>query len=73
LLQRADETTETSNDHDEHIEDRFSFVIGSEYGDYYMLDKQIINTEHTFYFAKDIPIVPQMFVAHRNISILRKN
>jgi len=69
FVQKADETTETS---DEHIEDSFSFVIGSECGDYYMLDKQIINTEHTFCFAKDIPIVPQMFVAHRNISILRK-
>lgn len=74
-VKKANEVTERSDKYeadDEYSDDKFSFIIGSESGSYYMLDKQIIETKHTFYIAKDITINPQMFVAHRNISILNK-
>ncbi len=39
---------------------------------YTRIDSQIINTEHAFFFSNDIRLVPQMFIAYRDISILRK-
>lgn len=52
--------------------DELKFAIGNVDGDYIKVNPEIVNTEHTFYFSKDINFKPNLFIAHRNISILRK-
>ena len=54
------------------FEDTLRFCIGS-FDDFYtLLNPEVINTDHKFFFSNDIKLKPSMFVAYRNISILRK-
>jgi hypothetical protein len=48
------------------------FYIGDVIGDYIQIDSDVIDTKHQFYFSKDIKLEQKMFVADRNISILKK-
>ena len=63
LLRESDE-----NDFD----DSLRFCIGSFDDSYTLIDPDVVNTDHRFFFSNDIALKQQMFVAYRNISILRK-
>ena len=60
-----------SND-EEDYEETFRFTIGKKDGNYYKMNSDVLHTKHTFYFFSKINITEKMFVASRNISILRK-
>lgn len=53
-------------DWDEH----FVFRVGENFGDYYLLDKDVFGIKHDFYFSKSIKFELKLFVAERNISII---
>jgi len=54
------------------FEDTLRFCIGSFDDSYTLLNPEVINTDHKFFFSNDIKLKPSLFVAYRNISILRK-
>lgn len=54
------------------IEDTLRFCIGSFDDSYTLLNPEVINTDHKFFFSNDIKLKQSTFVAYRNISILRK-
>ena len=54
------------------FEDTLRFCIGSVDDFYTLLNPKVINTDHKFFFSNDIKLKPSLFVAYRNISILRK-
>ena len=60
------------NSDKEDFEDSLRFCIGVVIDEYIQINSLIIGTSHTFYFSKDIKLKAEMFVAYRNISILRK-
>ena len=53
-------------------EDNLRFCIGSVDDSYTLLNPEVIKTDHKFFFSNDIKLKQSMFVAYRNISILRK-
>lgn len=53
-------------------EDNMRFCIGSVDDSYTLLNPEVIKTDHKFFFSNDIKLKQSMFVAYRNISILRK-
>lgn len=60
-------------DKDEYdFEDTLRFCIGQIGIEYTRIYPEVINTDHQFYFSNDIKLSLAMFVAYRNISILRK-
>ena len=54
------------------FEDTLRFCIGSFDDSYTLLNPKVINTDHKFFFSNDIKLKLSLFVAYRNISILRK-
>lgn len=56
----------------DEFEETFCFKVGELVGDYYRLDKNILDTDHWFYISKDVVISAKHFVAYQNISIFRK-
>jgi len=60
------------NSDESDFEDTLRFCIGSVDDSYTLLNPKVINTDHKFFFSNDIKLKPSMFVAYRNISILRK-
>ena len=54
------------------FEDTLRFCIGSFDDSYTLLNPKVINTNHKFFFSNDIKLKQSMFVAYRNISILKK-
>lgn len=46
--------------------------IGELVDDFIRISPKIMMTEHIFYFAKDMELEPNLFIAIRNISILKK-
>lgn len=54
------------------FEDTLHFCIGQVGESYTLLDPEVLGTDHSFYFGNEIKLKPEMFVAYRNISILRK-
>lgn len=50
----------------------FIFVLGKLSGEYFQINNRIVNTTNTFYFHKSMSFAHRLFVAERNISILRK-
>lgn len=61
-----------SADTEDDWEETLRFYIGTIGESYTLLDSDVIGTEHSFYFSNEIKLKPEMFVAYRNISILRK-
>lgn len=53
-------------------EDTLRFCIGTVGEHYTHLDSEVFRTKHSFYFANEIKLNYKMFVAHRDIAILRK-
>lgn len=54
------------------IDETICFCIGSIGPEYTRIDPAVIRTTNTFYFANSVPLSEKMFIAYRNISILRK-
>lgn len=54
------------------LEESLSFCVGQVGSCYIQMDSAVLGTEHTFYFSNEIKLKPELFVAYRNISILRK-
>ena len=59
-----------SGDYD--FDDTLRFCIGTFDDSYTLIDPDVINTDHKFFFSNDIALKPALFIAYRNISILRK-
>lgn len=53
-------------------DDTIEFVIGELEGDYYKLDKNVLQTNNIFYFHKDLKLEAKYFFQSNKISILRK-
>ena len=53
-------------------EETIYFCVGVIGDTYIQLDSEVLGTNHSFYFGNEIKLKPEMFVAYRNISILRK-
>lgn len=56
----------------DEVEDSVIFCIGTIKDSYIQIDSEVIETIHDFYFDKKIKLKSSMFVAYRNISILKK-
>lgn len=61
-----------NSDEEFDFEETLRFCIGKVGDTYTQLDSDVIGTDHSFYFGNEIKLKPEMFVAYRNISILRK-
>ena len=59
------------DDIDDEIEE-IQIKIGELVDNYIRISPLIMMTEHNFYFAKDMKLTVDLFVAYRNISIIRK-
>ena len=59
-------------DDDFDYEDTLRFCIGTIGEHYTHLDSEVFRTKHSFYFANEIKLNYKMFIAHRDIAILRK-
>ena len=53
-------------------EETIQFLIGKEEGSYIRINSEVFETSHNFFFDKNIKFKPSIFVAYRNISILKK-
>ena len=53
-------------------EETLRFNVGTIGETYTKLDSEVFGTKHSFYFGNEVKIKPDMFVAYRNISIIRK-
>lgn len=53
-------------------EDSICFAIGEYVGGYVEINQEVIGTRHKFFFLEDIKFNQKMFVASKNVSILRK-
>ena len=53
-------------------EETLRFCIGTIGELYTQLDSEVLGTNHSFYFGNEIKLKSELFVAYRNISILRK-
>lgn len=59
-------------DEEEDWEETLRFCIGT-IGEFYtQLDANVFGTRNYFYFSNEIKLKPQMFVAYRNISIIKR-
>lgn len=57
---------------EDDFEESLRFCIGSVDDSYTLIDPDVVNTNHKFFFSNNIALKQQMFVAYRNISVLRK-
>lgn len=60
------------NTEEDDLDDTFRFCIGSVENEYTLIYPDVINTDNKFYFSNDITLKQSLFIAYRNISILRK-
>lgn len=60
------------NSNENDFEETLRFCIGKITNDYVELDSNVFSTKHRFYFDSNINITPNMLIAYRNISILKK-
>ena len=67
-------TSKLIRDHveEDYFEDTMSFCIGTIKGNFIEINRDVIGTDHRFYFSKNISLKQNMFIAAYNISILRK-
>lgn len=53
-------------------DETLQFCIGKVEKEYTILNRDVFGTAHSFNFGNEIKLTPEMFVAYRNISIIRK-
>ena len=61
-----------SEEQENDLEETLRFCVGEVGAQYTIFNSEVIGTEHSFYFSNEIVLNSKMFIAHRNISILRK-
>lgn len=61
-----------SDEEEYDFEETLRFCIGQIGGAYTQIDSDVTGTDHQFYFANDISLKPEMFIAYRDISVLKK-
>jgi Domain of unknown function (DUF4263) len=49
-----------------------TFVLATEHGDYYTIDRNILGIKHDLQIWKQMPISEKTFIAYRDISIFRR-
>ncbi len=54
------------------LEETLVFTIGTVGEEYTEIDSEVFGTNHRIFFSNDIHLIPKMFTAYRNISIMRK-
>jgi hypothetical protein len=54
------------------LDEEYVFVLGDLSGEYFKINSRIVATTNTFYFHMSMPLSTRLFVAYRDISILRK-
>jgi len=59
-------------DVEEFDEDSICFAVGKMVRNYIEIDQEVIGTEHKFFFSEDIKLSQKIFVANKNISVLKK-
>lgn len=52
--------------------DDIEFVIGYLEDEYYKIDRDILGINQDLFLSKDLPVKKDLFIAHKNISIIRK-
>lgn len=52
-------------------DEQFAFRLGQRVDDYFKIDPRIVGTDHTFFFHREIRLIPKYFIATRDISILK--
>lgn len=57
---------------DDDFEETLVFSIGTVGIAYTEIDSEVLRTKHRVFLSNDIHLVPNMFTAYRNISIMRK-
>lgn len=53
-------------------DDERHFVLGVSAGDYFLVDREILDLKHDLKLAKDLPITLKTFMANRDISVFRR-
>ena len=61
-----------STENEDEWEETLRFCIGTVGESYTLLNSYVFGTENSFYLSNEIKLMPEMFTAYRNISILRK-
>ena len=59
-------------DEEDNWEETLRFCVGTVGESYAELDSEVLGTNHSFYFGNEIKLKSELFVAYRNISIIRK-
>ena len=54
------------------LEETLVFTVGTVGEKYTEIDSEVLGTQHRIFFSNNIRLVPQMFTAYRNISIMKK-
>lgn len=60
------------NEEEYDLEETLRFCIGQVGDTYTQIDSNVTKTDHSFFFGNEIKLKSEMFIAYRNISILRK-
>lgn len=59
-------------DVEEFDDDSICFAIGKVVDGYIEINQAVVRTEHVFFFSENMKFNPKMFVANKNISVLKK-
>lgn len=62
----------TEDDSASDVSDEYMFRLGELSGEYYRINPDVVATTNTFHFHQGMSFSPKLFVADRNISILRR-
>lgn len=62
----------TSTTEGMEVEEDFVFCLGELSDDYFKIDREIVQTNNTFYFHQDMALSDKCFVAETGISVLRR-
>lgn len=54
------------------LDETLVFTIGTVGEKFTEIDSDVLGTQHRIFFSNDIRLIPQMFTAYRNISIMKK-
>ena len=54
------------------LDETLVFTIGTVGDKFTEIDSDVLGTQHRIFFSNDIRLIPQMFTAYRNISIMKK-
>ncbi len=68
FVKKKDLTTSIGDPYEEAI----CFIIGKKDGEYIKIDRSILNLRNNFYFLDAIHFEQKLFIAQKNISILKK-